>query len=106
MRDAALVTAFKNSGFTEKTYEGQDGIFLLKEIPTALFIPEDKREMVGTLPEKMIVELCPDGRLQYLIDFDLGLFENFSLRDEKEKWLGLAACAGLDVDEIGNLIPA
>lgn len=96
MTNLALKQLFIKSGFTEKFYDGQEGLFLIKYIPTASVIQIRGWELTEDLPDSTVVELCPSGDLQYMIDYDLGMYEKYNWETQRESWLSLAVLAGVD----------
>lgn len=93
---------FRKAGFTDKYYEGQDGVFLAKRILCSAMPELGKKIIDGnyvTINSFCIVELCPDGCIQVcLVGEEIDYHETYNPSTEGDAWLALAIDAGVDVN--------
>lgn len=95
-----MIAAFKNAGFAERTYEGQEGVFLAKD-----FLSNEVEMIAESLPDDLdppldfVVEVCPDGNIQFSTkDSDLeafAFFDAFDPQSQPKQWRKLAQDAGV-----------
>jgi len=97
-----FLESFRKVGFIEKTYEGQDGVFLAKRILCCDMPVLGKKIIDGnyvTINSFCIVELCPDGCIQVcLVGEEIDYHETYDLSSDRDAWLALAIDAGVDVN--------
>lgn len=92
-----LLNAFRAAGFSDHVYDGQDGVFIRKEL-TCGEMPNVKASLVDgdilTNDTTCVVEICPDQMLQlYIADTDY--VERYAFKEHYEGWIALAGDAGV-----------
>lgn len=87
-----VISAFKNAGFAETTYEGQDGVFLSKDFHVNDINCID--DILGNdLSSDMVrVELIQDGVLQICVHDSM---THEKLEPDESCWKTLAKAAGV-----------
>lgn len=96
--------AFTDAWFKEKTYDGQEGVFLARTLKVgdiADFLDSSCPSWGESAEEldDVIVEICPDGSLQYCLDCLDELFGRFHLPADAQNWASLARACGVQITE-------
>lgn len=94
-----ILNAFKTAGFSEHIYNGQEGVFIRKEM-TCGDMPSVKENFVDgdfVLDEtKCVIEICPNEMIQLYIP-DIDHVERFEYKGHFDGWIALAKDAGVIV---------
>lgn len=95
-----LLSAFRDAGFAEMFYPGQEGVFLTKPSVCGAH-PQIRKILVDDVEvfddSECVFEILPDGNFQLYVP-DCDHIEHVDHKDQREAWNKLARKAGVKLD--------